>query len=575
MSTVTTISPGASSGAAVFTGPARSSDSSDQFAMEFSKTTEQMRERDDVAEAGPAVRQGSVDHSTPAPVENPQGNEVAGGTGATHQGEQVEPQQPVDTNEPVLDTDAPTDSDLEVSAEQQSLVSALVVAIAPSIILPADQSVSLDEAGAAVTLVSVLPEAVVSSPLTPTAEMNTDIVPDVPAESAEPSNTTPVATLGSATELVSAQTATQAAQAAHSGSGNLASVASTLDNVTPVIVTPVASTLDNVTTVSVTPVVSTSDNVTPVNVNSAAVVPVDLSEATAEAVANPTAQLSPTSDTPVESASPVQPATARTSPAGEGAQVETSTTVETSAAVAAAPVVANQGSDSQQSPGRSGSDRAESAIVGSDADLQSDEVGKFDADATRLVQVADAAQGLDTRNASASTNPVATSAPAPVSVDSSSPITVAEPKAPAATPLPISTQMSAHLSAFRGLADGTYETTIRLNPEELGQVSVRIQVNGGTVSIHAFGANDIAVQRLREAMPDLRQDLLQSGLDLVDSQVDQGAASFGNQREAASRRRLDSGKTEVAADNRISRPTGVDAITDVLRPEGGRVDVRV
>jgi flagellar hook-length control protein FliK len=243
--------------------------------------------------------------------------------------------------------------------------------------------------------------------------------------------------------------------------------------------------------------------------------------------------------------------------------------------VAAAPVVANQGSDSQQSPGRSGSDRAESAIVGSDADLQSDEVGKFDADATRLVQVADAAQGLDTRNAPVSTNPVATSAPAPVSVDSSSPVTVAEPKAPAATPLPISTQMSAHLSAFRGLADGTYETTIRLNPEELGQVSVRIQVNGGTVSIHAFGANDIAVQRLREAMPDLRQDLLQSGLDLVDSQVDQGAASFGNQREAASRRRLDSDRTEVAADNRISRPTSVDAITDVLRSEGGRVDVRV
>jgi flagellar hook-length control protein FliK len=238
-------------------------------------------------------------------------------------------------------------------------------------------------------------------------------------------------------------------------------------------------------------------------------------------------------------------------------------------------VVANQGSDSQQSPDRSGSNRAESAIVGSDADLQSDEVGKFESDGTRLVQGADTAQGLETRIAPASANPVATSTPAAMSIDSTPPAAVAEPKAPAATPLPISTQMSAHLSAFRGLADGTYETTIRLNPEELGQVSVRIQVNGGTVSIHAFGASDIAVQRLREAMPDLRQDLLQSGLDLVDSQVDPGAASFGNQREAASRRRLDSDRTEAASENRIGRPTDVDALTDVLRPERGRVDVRV
>ena len=213
--------------------------------------------------------------------------------------------------------------------------------------------------------------------------------------------------------------------------------------------------------------------------------------------------------------------------------------------------------------------------MGSDADLQSDEVGKFDADTTRLVQGADTAQGLDTRIAPASANPVATSTPAAMSIDSTPPAAVAEPKAPVATPLPISTQMSAHLSAFRGLADGTYETTIRLNPEELGQVSVRIQVNGGTVSIHAFGASDIAVQRLREAMPDLRQDLLQSGLDLVDSQVDQGAASFGNQREAASRRRLDANRTDAAAENQIGRPTDVDALTDVLRPERGRVDVRV
>jgi flagellar hook-length control protein FliK len=106
---------------------------------------------------------------------------------------------------------------------------------------------------------------------------------------------------------------------------------------------------------------------------------------------------------------------------------------------------------------------------------------------------------------------------------------------------------------------------------------VRIQVNGGTVSIHAFGASDIAVQALREAMPDLRQDLLRSGLDLVDSQVDQGSASFGNDREAASGRPLDTDKTDGSAENRLVRPTGadVDAISGMNRSEGGLLDVRV
>ena len=241
-------------------------------------------------------------------------------------------------------------------------------------------------------------------------------------------------------------------------------------------------------------------------------------------------------------------------------------------------MVANQGGDSQQSPepsGSGGSEPVESSVVDRDPDQLSDELAKVESGATGRMQVADAAQGVDPRVTTAGSNPVATTAPTPVAFESNSPVTVVEPKAP--TPIPVSTQMSAHLSAFRGLADGTYETTIRLNPEELGQVSVRIQVNGGTVSIHAFGASDIAVQALREAMPDLRQDLLRSGLDLVDSQVDQGSASFGNEREAASGRPLDTDKTDVSAENLISRPTGadVDAISDMNRSEGGLVDVRV
>ena len=125
--------------------------------------------------------------------------------------------------------------------------------------------------------------------------------------------------------------------------------------------------------------------------------------------------------------------------------------------------------------------------------------------------------------------------------------------------------------------DGTYETTLRLYPEELGQVSVRIQVNGGTVSIHAYGASDIAVQALREAMPDLRQDLLQSGLDLVDSQVDQGSSFLGNEQEPSSAQVVDSRNSDRPVNQRngeVAEPD-IDALTNIGLTQGGRVDVRV
>ena len=171
------------------------------------------------------------------------------------------------------------------------------------------------------------------------------------------------------------------------------------------------------------------------------------------------------------------------------------------------------------------------------------------------------------------TNQVAASGLSQATLDPGSPIPSAEPKAPA----PVAAQMSAHLSTFKGLANGTYETTLRLYPEELGQVSVRIQVNGGTVSIHAFGASDVAVQALREAMPDLRQNLLQSGLDLVDSQVDQGSSFLTEEQESASGRMADSSNSDRPVNQQNSEVAveDIDALTNSERTEGVRVDVRV
>ena len=576
MTTVATITASASSGAAAFTGPARSSDTADQFAIELGKSTQQVREREDSAEPGTKPPQGPADQ--PAPVENSLvngslgngslvneslgieslgieslGDEVAAGTGAAQQSEQAEPNQLLEIVEVGLVSVEPTELDLDLAPDQQPVLPTPIVVIAASIIAPADQVVVIDEKAAVVAPAAALPVAISNTEALPTD--TADAPAAVPAPQVDSGNVAPANVAPATVAPATVAPAT----------------------VAPATVAPVAVNADTLTSDAVAPV-----NVTPVNVTPVAVAPVTVPAVNPEAPAavpatDPTVQLAPSSATPAESASQPPPATTRTPATGEAAPVGTSADAPSSADGPTVQAVANQGGGSQQTPDPSSSsagEREEPAVVG-DLDRQSDQLVQFETSSTARTQGADAAQSIDPRVITSSTIPVATSAPTPVAFESSAPANVVEPKL--ATPIPVSTQMSAHLSAFRGMADGTYETTIRLNPEELGQVSVRIQVNGGNVSIHAFGASDIAVQALREAMPDLRQDLLRSGLDLVDSQVDQGSASFGDQSEAASGRPLDADKTEAPAENRIGRPTGADleVTTDAYRSEGGLVDVRV
>ena len=143
---------------------------------------------------------------------------------------------------------------------------------------------------------------------------------------------------------------------------------------------------------------------------------------------------------------------------------------------------------------------------------------------------------------------------------------------------PVAHQLSAHLSNFRGRPDGSYETTMSLRPAELGQVTVKIQVNKGMVSLQATGMTAVAVEALREAMPDLREDLLRSGLDLVDSHVDRDPSSFGDDDSTSSlddsaREKLESTESASATDANDIAATEIVEIDE--SGEGGRVDIRV
>ena len=143
---------------------------------------------------------------------------------------------------------------------------------------------------------------------------------------------------------------------------------------------------------------------------------------------------------------------------------------------------------------------------------------------------------------------------------------------------PVAHQLSAHLSNFRGRPDGSYETTMSLRPAELGQVTVKIQVNNGMVSLQATGMTAVAVEALREAMPDLREDLLRSGLDLVDSHVDRDPSSFGDDDstsslEGSAREKLES--SESVSTTEASDLAATEIVEIDESGEGGRVDIRV
>ena len=149
------------------------------------------------------------------------------------------------------------------------------------------------------------------------------------------------------------------------------------------------------------------------------------------------------------------------------------------------------------------------------------------------------------------------------------------PAAPAHLHPPVAQQVAAHITAFRGRADGSYNTTLHLAPEDLGEVTIRLQIHGGNVSLHAIGGSVAAVDALRDAMPDLRQDLQRSGLDLVDSQIDQRAGSQAGdaQRERDS---VPAGQQSAGPAIRTAAVPQAAAGTSAIGiMEGGRVDVRV
>ena len=230
--------------------------------------------------------------------------------------------------------------------------------------------------------------------------------------------------------------------------------------------------------------------------------------------------------------------------------------VERSTAVSAVPLQ-NPGQAASEAPEAVATSRSQPMAAEADASIEARSAG------TPASSVSAGPQGASNVTAPSST-------PAAQAPTASADARAAE--------TPVAHQLSAHLSSFRGRSDGSYETTMSLRPAELGQVTVKIQVNNGMVSLQATGMTAVAVEVLREAMPDLREDLLRSGLDLVDSHVDRDPSSFGDDDstsslEGSAREKLESTESVSTTEASDLAATEISEIDD--SGEGGRVDIRV
>lgn len=105
------------------------------------------------------------------------------------------------------------------------------------------------------------------------------------------------------------------------------------------------------------------------------------------------------------------------------------------------------------------------------------------------------------------------------------------PAAPDEPQTPLNDQLSTVLLPAARQADGSYQVNIRLQPEDLGVVHVELHLDAGTVSVSLHADGDATRDMLRQNLPQLRQQLADSGLTTGQFDVGNGP---GTEREGTS-----------------------------------------
>ena len=90
-----------------------------------------------------------------------------------------------------------------------------------------------------------------------------------------------------------------------------------------------------------------------------------------------------------------------------------------------------------------------------------------------------------------------------------------QPAPPAPDPAAVPDQVLRHLTSVRALREGGHRTVLRLDPEQLGEVTLTVDVRGSSVRLAVSGGAE-AVGAVHAGLAHLRSSLAESGLALDD-----------------------------------------------------------
>lgn len=86
----------------------------------------------------------------------------------------------------------------------------------------------------------------------------------------------------------------------------------------------------------------------------------------------------------------------------------------------------------------------------------------------------------------------------------------------------LAAQLVERVGTLRHREDGDYELTIQLEPADLGRLELRVRLEGGVVHVQVGAESAATTDLVRRSLPDLREALVQAGLD-------PGRVDVGNQ----------------------------------------------
>jgi flagellar hook-length control protein FliK len=138
---------------------------------------------------------------------------------------------------------------------------------------------------------------------------------------------------------------------------------------------------------------------------------------------------------------------------------------------------------------------------------------------------------------------------------------------PTAAAPPVSDQIAAHLRGVRRTAQGVHEATLVLEPEHLGPVRIRMQVEDGVVALSMAGLQVATTEALKDALPELRRTLAEAGLQLGTADVaDASSWSDWNRQDPGTRGQGTAAQGRTAHADRTGVPTILRAVDPTARP---------